>query len=256
MDIPNDSSWTTRKILGLRKLCHPLIRYHVGNGANTFLWLDNWHTLGPLYAKFGERVVTNLSKALWAKVATIIDQGDWCWPRLRNQSIQAIMAHTPPNLRQNLNVEDSVSWIPHPSDIFIVRSAWNAIRKRYPIQPWQKIIWSGNAVPRWSFILWLVVLQRLSTKDRLNSWGLHLDGTCSLCNSAVETHQHLFFECSFSTVVWQHLVNKNMVLDMPSHLVEVLDWYGVQVKGKSLRCMSLTSSLAATIYGLWRERNC
>ncbi|KAG5523378.1 hypothetical protein RHGRI_035257 [Rhododendron griersonianum] len=166
------------------------------------------------------------------------------------------MAHTPPSLRPNPNVEDSVSWIPHPSGIFTVRSAWNAIRKRYPIQSWHKIIWTGNAVPRWSFILWLTVLQRLSTKDRLNSWGLHLDGTCSFCNSAAGTHQHLFFECSFSTVVCQHLVNKNMVLDMPSNLVEVLDWYGVQVKGKSLRCMSLTCSLAAGVYGLWRERNC
>ncbi|KAI8537813.1 hypothetical protein RHMOL_Rhmol09G0052800 [Rhododendron molle] len=111
MDIPSHSSWTMRKILGLRKLCQPLIRYHVSNWANTFLWLDNWHTLGPLYAKFGERVVTNLGRALWAKVVTIIDQGDWCWPRLRNQSIQAIMDHTPPNLRPNLNVEDSISWI-------------------------------------------------------------------------------------------------------------------------------------------------
>ncbi|XP_058180144.1 uncharacterized protein LOC131298685 [Rhododendron vialii] len=190
MDIPSDSSWTMRKILGLRKLCQPLIRYHVGNGANTFLWLDNWHILGPLYAKFGERVVTNLGRALWAKVATIIDQGDWCWPKLGNQSIQAIMAPTPPSLRPNLTVEDSVSWIPHPSAIFIVRSAWNAIRKRYPIQPWHKIIWTGNAVPRWSFNLWLVVLQRLSTKDSI--WLIR-------------------------TWFW-----------IPSNLVEVLDWYGVQ----------------------------
>ncbi|KAI8560075.1 hypothetical protein RHMOL_Rhmol04G0227000 [Rhododendron molle] len=50
MDIPCNSSWTMRKILGLRKLCQPLIRCLVGNGANTFLWLDNWHNLGPLYA--------------------------------------------------------------------------------------------------------------------------------------------------------------------------------------------------------------
>lgn len=74
MDIPCDSSWTMRKILGLRKLCQPLIRCLVDNGANTFLWQDNWHN--PLYAKFGERVVTNLGRALWAKVDTIIEQGD------------------------------------------------------------------------------------------------------------------------------------------------------------------------------------
>ncbi|KAG5515882.1 hypothetical protein RHGRI_036804 [Rhododendron griersonianum] len=47
-----------------------------------------------------------------------------------------------------------------------------------------------------------------------------------------------------------------MILDMPSSLVEVLDWYCGQVNSKSLKSISLHCSLAATVYGLWRERNC
>ncbi|KAG5528826.1 hypothetical protein RHGRI_029476 [Rhododendron griersonianum] len=34
------------------------------------------------------------------------------------------------------------------------------------------------------------------------------------------------------------------------------DWYCGQVNGKSLKSISLHCSLAATVYGLWRERNC
>ncbi|KAI8572964.1 hypothetical protein RHMOL_Rhmol01G0242100 [Rhododendron molle] len=90
------------------------------------------------------------------------------------------MAHTSPSLRPNPTTKDSVCWLPHPSGMFTVQSACNTIRKRYPAQPWHKIVWGGNTVPRWSFILWLAVLQILGTKDRLRSWGLQLDGICSL----------------------------------------------------------------------------
>lgn len=28
-----------------------------GNDMNVFVWLDNWHPLGPLFKRFGESVV-------------------------------------------------------------------------------------------------------------------------------------------------------------------------------------------------------
>lgn len=49
MHLPTDSSWTLRKIFGLRDMGLRFIKSVVGNGKNTFLWLDNWHTLGPLF---------------------------------------------------------------------------------------------------------------------------------------------------------------------------------------------------------------
>lgn len=51
MDPPNDSSWTIRKLFKLRSLGQPLIKHRIGNGNNTFVWLDNWHPLGPLYLR-------------------------------------------------------------------------------------------------------------------------------------------------------------------------------------------------------------
>lgn len=36
------------------------------------LWLDNWHTLGPLFQRFGNRVVFNLGRSLRARVCSII----------------------------------------------------------------------------------------------------------------------------------------------------------------------------------------
>lgn len=42
-----------------------------------FLWQHNCQPLGPLYKKFGERVVFNLKRSLEAKVGSILSQGSW-----------------------------------------------------------------------------------------------------------------------------------------------------------------------------------
>lgn len=76
MDTPCDASWTVQKVFSLRGLGQPLIKYMIGNGLDTFLWLDNWHPLGPLYNRFGSEVVFNLGRSLQAKVSSIIVQGD------------------------------------------------------------------------------------------------------------------------------------------------------------------------------------
>lgn len=108
--IPASVSWTVRKLFKLRPLVQPWITYVVGNGRNTFIWLDNWHTLGPLFAKFGSRVVYNLGRNLNAKVATIIVNNTWQWPRCRNSVTREILGSTPTSLVPHPNQEDSVIW--------------------------------------------------------------------------------------------------------------------------------------------------
>lgn len=75
--MPSDASWTHRTIFGPRKIGHQQIHSKVGNGCSTFLWLDNWHNLGPLFQKFGDRVAFNLGRCLNAKVNSIIHNGAW-----------------------------------------------------------------------------------------------------------------------------------------------------------------------------------
>lgn len=57
MKLPADSSWTLRKIFGLREDGIKFIKSVIGDGQSTFLWLDNWHTLGPLFQMFGDKIM-------------------------------------------------------------------------------------------------------------------------------------------------------------------------------------------------------
>lgn len=89
----------------------------MGSGEwSVFLWLDNWHTLGPLFQKLGGIVVLNLGRSLSAKVASIIHGDTWRRPRPRNAVTQSIVDHTPASLVHNNQTSDRLNWIPDNSD--------------------------------------------------------------------------------------------------------------------------------------------
>ncbi|XP_058218842.1 uncharacterized protein LOC131329621 [Rhododendron vialii] len=107
MCTPPYSSWTIRKIFKLRSLVQPWIKSVVGDGLETFPWLDNWHPLGPLFSRYGERVVFNLGRSLSSKVASIISNASWNWPKRRNAVTKEIIENTPTALVPNSGQSDS-----------------------------------------------------------------------------------------------------------------------------------------------------
>lgn len=75
-----------------------------------------------------------------------------------------------------------------------------------------------------------------------------------LCKNAHESRDHLFFECSFTSKVWAHLVKGILCNDYTK------DWHEVvqlitdsSMEKKKLFCIQY--SFQAAIHTLWRERN-
>ncbi|KAL0455479.1 UNVERIFIED_CONTAM: hypothetical protein Slati_0887100 [Sesamum latifolium] len=67
-----------------------------------------------------------------------------------------------------------------------------------PKVDWSSLLVGSLKISRHRFILWLAILGRLSTLDKL--WLKHLGTDCVLCRAATpETHNHLFFSCSFAS---------------------------------------------------------
>nr|XP_009802473.1 PREDICTED: uncharacterized protein LOC104247998 [Nicotiana sylvestris] len=73
--------------------------------------------------------------------------------------------------------------------------------------PWKNLTCHNAAAPKQVFILWLVLLGKLRTKDVLLSWGISVDSICMLCNSYPETSSHIFFECPYSRSIWQDVLS-------------------------------------------------
>ncbi|KAL0281753.1 UNVERIFIED_CONTAM: hypothetical protein Sradi_7290000 [Sesamum radiatum] len=125
-----------------------------------------------------------------------------------------------------------------------------AMEPHSPRVSWHKLLGGKFKIPRHDFILWLAVLGRLTTMDRL--WAPNLDRRCVLCGGlAMESHSHLFFDCSFARrclVVlkqgvrfpWLHRGWEQDVL-----------WASRRWRGKHLLNAAYRALFASIVYGIW-----
>ena len=250
---PSKCSWYWRKLLKLRATIRPLLKHKIGNGCGTYLWYDNWHPLGPLLVKFPPRVAYDAALPLDARVEEIIVNGEWLWPSANSPDLIEIRAHMHAVLSPR-DTHDTVIWCPSPTGKYSFAHTWKHIRVPGPKVPWHRLIWVPGNTPRHSFITWLAILNKLSTHDRIM---LYTPGplACVLCHSAMESHNHLFFECSFSLFIWQGILH---TLGSPIQLLQWNDWVDWASKAwkpkKPLHTIA-KMSFGMTIYSIWKERN-
>lgn len=129
----------------------------------------------------------------------------------------------------------------------------NEIRADTARVPWFKTVWNPWGIPKHSFLMWLFVLNRCPTRDRLINWGLPTAPNCLLCNALAESRDHLFFQCPFAWSVWSTVAAKCNLTPLPT-------WNQTMLALQSLRCarpQKILTLLAcqATVYLLWTERN-
>ena len=101
---------------------------------------------------------------------------------------------------------------------------------------------------------WLAASNRLSTMDRIIQWDPGADVTCVLCKREPESRNHLFFECSFSNQLWEHLTKGILLSDYTNawlSILEIISDEGIERKKR----FCLRYALQAALYALWRERN-
>ena len=111
-------------------------------------------------------------------------------------------------------------------------------------------------LPKFAFIAWMAILNRLPTMDRLQAWGMEVEGTCVLCKQDMENRNHLFFGCSFSRNIWKGVLELCGLRREVWDWEEELKWAYQKLKGASLLSIILRSAWNACVYFVWNERNC
>ena len=183
--------------------------------------------------------------------------GAWAWPI--NWSSR-FTSGVPPLLESSKS--DVVKWKNSEGKVmdFSVSVAWEDLRPRSSKVIWFSMVWFNQCIPKHSFVLWLAVLRKLKTQDLLRSWdvaaGISQDDLlCPLCESTPDSHNHLFFECSYATQVWSVVRDKARFPVVSCRWDDIVSEVLLFSHKNSIKSVVTKLVLAASVYYIWRERN-
>lgn len=151
----------------------------------------------------------------------------------------------------------NVEWVLTHAKQYTLRSTWNGIRIVSPNVNWYNIVWHKEAIPRCSFILWLLCKDITMTRDRLKRWGLLRTVHVFFVRGVEEeSRDHLFFGCAYTNNVWRRVLQRNQqgynCACWQEELYEAISRFW----GSSLTVrLGRLLTMAAAMYYIWEERN-
>lgn len=104
------------------------------------------------------------------------------------------------------------------------------------------MFWFKGRIPKHDFLVWVLARVRL-----------HVPLECPLCSTNMESRQHLFFDCAFSSEVWSFFYSRLHLLP-PSLLDDGIRWLKDPSRDSNI-VFIVRLAFQACIYGIWRERN-
>lgn len=251
---PNQSmSWMARKLLKMRNTIFPWITVRVGNGLNTRFWSDNWTPFGDLANYLSATKTSHLGIPWKASLASRYVDGAWNFPPARSEN-QVNLATYLTTLELQ-DQEDEYEWRVgnNSSGNYSTRLVYEELMGSLPKKDWFTAVWIKRGIPRQSFLTWLFVLNRCPTRDRLISWGLQTPPNCLLCNSGMESRDHLLFNCSYSFAVWKEAAARCSYAATSDWNLTLSHMQNLPPRRHSTQL--LLWSWQASIYHLWTERN-
>lgn len=145
-------------------------------------------------------------------------------------------------------------------DLFFIRDAWNSVREQGNEVEWFHMVWSRFSIPRHATHLWLVMRRRLKTHDKMRQWDVGNDVDlnllrCSLCKTQPDSHNNLFFECSYASQVWFRVLQVAEIQFVSSKWDDIMAWLLPISDQDNVLIIVAHLVLAAVSYFVWQERN-
>jgi len=105
----------------------------------------------------------------------------------------------------NRNEQDQDVWTySAQSSSYRVQKAYKLLMGHQPVEPALKWLWKSYCQPKHRVFFWLLMNDRLSTKNILKRRKMQLDSfNCAFCAAAQEeTVHHLFWGCPYAQQCW------------------------------------------------------
>lgn len=191
----------------MRNLAKSYIRMEVHNGRRTSFWHDSWSHLGWLKELLGDRGSIRLGITENTLVGEVLSNH-----RRRRHMLRILneVEDEIDKLRDRPDQEEDIPlWRQDGSRFmnkFSTKKTWLHMRQAQCECSWSKGVWFAQYTPKYSFLVWVAIRNRLQTCDRMRIWNATIDTLCVLCQDNQETCKHLFFGCRYTGTVWKELV--------------------------------------------------
>lgn len=198
-------SFWWRDVLKLLPTFKRMAAVQVKNGTTCFFWQDNWcsqpfQELFPQAFSFAQNKLITVSKAF--------DQEDFT--NLFSLPLSQIAYSQVQVIQQKM---DTFALEEHTNDSwtyyggahnFKSANAYKLLSGHQIIDPAYKWLWKSPCQPKHKVFFWLLMSDRLSTRNILRRKNMALESfNCVFCSRPVEeTTDHLFWHCPFAQQCW------------------------------------------------------
>lgn len=203
-------SWMWKKILKYRDTAAEFAKVEVHSGSSTSFWYDSWSPHGRLIEKTQGRGVLDMGIRINDTVEKVVNSHR---RRRRRGAVYTLIEEEIHKLRtRGLDQREDTQLWKAGEDVykesFSSLETWKLTRTATTKVDWHRSIWFQFNTPKYSFMAWIAIQNRLPTGDRVSNWNTTATTTCCLCSAMLETRNHLFFQCSFSEEIWRNLTHK------------------------------------------------
>ncbi|XP_013689368.1 uncharacterized protein LOC106393182 [Brassica napus] len=135
---------------------------------------------------------------------------------------------------------------------FSSSKTWDQVWVKNDKVVWSKSLWFPQGVPRYSFIVWLAIKDRLSTGVRMRAWGIQQG--CLMCGERDESRDQIIFACPFTFTIWNRLAGRLCGRRINPDWSLTLQFVTRNTLS-SLDKILVQMVFQTCIYYMWKERN-
>ena len=239
------------------------LKLMVGNGNKVRFWEDYWTQDRPLMLLFPELYELSSQRFYTINNMGWFEGDVWRWTLAWQGELTQNEIHSLDSLSEILSQNcprqdqvDTILW--QNKNIFSVKELQRSVSKVVEVDNIVCTVWKKLAPPKVEFFMWLALLGKLSTRQRLYEKGmLQEDQTsCPLCAVHPESLDHILLSCSFSQQIWLSIsaeFGQNLIA-AATFKEHYRNWMSVPGR-KGLQKKVWILSFFAVAWNIWQTRN-
>ena len=224
-----------------------------GRGNSFLFWSDKWlfngscQPIADRYPRLFSYVLDPLKSA--AEVYEAEDLSSLFYLPLSAQAYQELVDLSAAMQASPLSM-DRDAWVYVWGPVYTSARYYKHLHAEVSGLGISKWIWKSSCIMRTKFFAWLLLNDRLNTKDLLKrrNWQVTDDYHCVLCpNRSYEDRMHLFFVCNFSYRIWTYLqIDWSLGQDIQSTAVQAR---------KDFKQPFFMEVVILACWNIWKQRN-